>query len=154
MPLKVVNSIPASELKGRAIGRALVKLGKLTREDYHEGLSAQKSTHAGKRLGEILVALGKVTELDVKVALAGNYGFDFVDLDDFEIPEDVASALQASTANAYKVVPVSHDPDARSITVAMSWACAPFISKAMTPPFPGAVPIRRRAFIAPSRSCA
>ena len=119
MALKVVNSVPASELKGRPVGRALVKLGKLTREEYHVGLSAQKSTHAGKRLGEILVELGKVSQLDVQVALAGNYGFDFVDLAGVELPPDVVQGLQASTANAYKVVPVEHDPDAQSITVAI-----------------------------------
>jgi type IV pilus assembly protein PilB len=119
MALKVVNSLPATDLKGRPIGRALVKLGKLTREDYHVGLTAQKSTHAGKRLGEILVDLGKVSQLDVQVALAGNYGFDYVDLSGIELDADVVQSLQSSTANAYKVVPVEFDPDARSITVAI-----------------------------------
>ena len=119
MALKVINPIPAAELKGRPVGRALVKLGKLTREDYHVGLTAQKTTHVGKRLGEILVELGKVSQLDVQVALAGNYGFDFVDLGGAELPADVVQALQASTANAYKVVPVEYDADARAITVAI-----------------------------------
>jgi len=119
MPPKALNTLPAAELKQRALGRCLVKLGRITREDYHAGLAAQKTTHAGKRLGEVLVAMGKVSELDVQIALAGQYGFDYVDLADFEVPPEALSAFQASTANAYKIVPVAYDPEARSITVAI-----------------------------------
>jgi type IV pilus assembly protein PilB len=118
-PPKALNTVPAAELKQRALGRCLVKLGRITREDYHAGLAAQKTTHAGKRLGEVLVAMGKVSELDVQIALAGQYGFDYVDLSGFELAPEVAAAFQAATANAYKMVPVDFDADARAVTVAI-----------------------------------
>ena len=81
--------------------------------------AAQKTTHAGKRLGEVLVAMGKVSELDVQIALAGQYGFDYVDLSGFELAPEVAAAFQAASANAYKMVPVDYDADARAVTVAI-----------------------------------
>jgi type IV pilus assembly protein PilB len=73
----------------------------------------------GKKLGEILVSLGKVSQLDVDVALAGQFGFEYVDLDALEIPEGAIAAFQASTANAYKVIPIAYDPASRSVTIAM-----------------------------------
>jgi type IV pilus assembly protein PilB len=108
-----------AELKQRAIGRVLVKMGRITRDDYQAALVAQKTTHAGKKLGEILVSLGKVSQLDVDVALAGQFGFEYVDLDALEIPEGAIAAFQASTANAYKVIPIAYDPASRSVTIAM-----------------------------------
>jgi type IV pilus assembly protein PilB len=115
----VLTPLPSSELKQRAMGRCLVKMGKITREDYHEALAAQKGEHAGKRLGEVLVALGKVSELDVRIALAGQYGFDYVDLEGFEIPPETVAAFLPATANAYKMVPVDYDPATKSVTVAI-----------------------------------
>ena len=115
----VLTPLPVTELKQRAIGRVLVKMGRITRDDYQAALVAQKSTHAGKKLGEILVALGKVSQLDVDIALAGQFGFEYVDLDALEIPEGAIAAFQASTANAYKVVPIGFDPATRTVTIAM-----------------------------------
>ena len=115
----VLTPLPVAELKQRAIGRVLVKMGRITRDDYQAALVAQKTTHAGKKLGEILVSLGKVSQLDVDVALAGQFGFEYVDLDALEIPEGAIAAFQASTANAYKVIPIAYDPASRSVTIAM-----------------------------------
>ena len=115
----VLTPLPVAELKQRAIGRVLVKMGRITRDDYQAALVAQKTTHAGKKLGEILVSLGKVSQLDVDIALAGQFGFEYVDLDALEIPEGAIAAFQASTANAYKVIPIAFDPATRSVTIAM-----------------------------------
>ena len=115
----VLTPLPVAELKQRAIGRVLVKMGRITRDDYQAALVAQKTTHVGKKLGEILVSLGKVSQLDVDVALAGQFGFEYVDLDALEIPEGAIAAFQASTANAYKVIPIAYDPASRSVTIAM-----------------------------------
>ena len=49
-----------------------MNLGRITREDYHDGLAAQKTTHAGKRLGEVLVAMvaHEGPERNIRKALA------------------------------------------------------------------------------------
>ncbi|NBX32872.1 MAG: pilus assembly protein PilB, partial [Planctomycetes bacterium] len=67
----------------------------------------------------ILIELGKVTAQDVEVGLAGQFGLEYVDLGDLEIPKEVIAALQPATANSYKVLPIAFDPATRSLTIAM-----------------------------------
>jgi type IV pilus assembly protein PilB len=85
----VISPIPVSEMVKRPIGRILVKLGKIVRDDYQAAVQAQQTTHKGKRLGQILVEMGKVTPLDVEVALAGQKGLQYLDLASIEIPAAV-----------------------------------------------------------------
>ena len=115
----VLTPVPVSELKQRRFGRVLTKMGKVTRDDVDLAVIAQKTTHKGKKLGVILIELGKVSALDVEVGLAGQFGLEYVDLADLEIPKEVIAALQPATANSYKVLPIAFDPVARSLTIAM-----------------------------------
>ena len=94
-------------------------MGKATRDDVQLALTAQQTTHKGKKLGVILIELGKVTAQDVEVGLAGQFGLEYVDLTDLEIPKEVIAALQPATANSYKVLPIAFDPVTRSLTIAM-----------------------------------
>ena len=115
----VISPIPVSEMVKRPIGRILVKLGKIVRDDYQAAVQAQQTTHKGKRLGQILVEMGKVTPLDVEVALAGQKGLQYLDLASIEIPAAALGALQAASANTYRIVPIAFDAASKSITVAM-----------------------------------
>ena len=115
----VLTPVPVSELKQRRFGRVLTKMGKVTRDDVDLAVIAQKTTHKGKKLGVILIELGKVTAQDVEVGLAGQFGLEYVDLADLEIPKEVIAALQPATANSYKVLPIAFDPATRSLTIAM-----------------------------------
>ena len=115
----VLTPVPVSELKQRRFGRVLTKMGKVTRDDVHLAVTAQQTTHKGKKLGVILIELGKVTAQDVEVGLAGQFGLEYVDLADLEIPKEVIAALQPATANSYKVLPIAFDPATRSLTIAM-----------------------------------
>ena len=115
----VLTPVPVSELKQRRFGRVLTKMGKATRDDVQLALTAQQTTHKGKKLGVILIELGKVSALDVEVGLAGQFGLEYVDLGDLEIPKEVIAALQPATANSYKVLPIAFDPVTRSLTIAM-----------------------------------
>ena len=115
----VISPIPVSEMVKRPIGRILVKLGKIVRDDYQAAVQLQNSTHRGKRLGQILIEMGKCTPLDVEIALAGQKGLQYVDLASIEIPPEVVGALQAASANTYRIVPIAFDPASKGITVAM-----------------------------------
>jgi type IV pilus assembly protein PilB len=115
----VLTPVPVSELKQRRFGRVLTKMGKVTRDDVNLAVLAQQTTHKGKKLGVILIELGKVSALDVEVGLAGQFGLEYVDLADLEIPKEVIAALQPATANSYKVLPIAFDPATRSLTIAM-----------------------------------
>jgi type IV pilus assembly protein PilB len=115
----VLTPVPVAELKQRRFGRVLTKMGKVTRDDVNLAVLAQQTTHKGKKLGVILIELGKVSALDVEVGLAGQFGLEYVDLADLEIPKEVIAALQPATANSYKVLPIAFDPATRSLTIAM-----------------------------------
>lgn len=73
---EVAARIRVSELKGRPIGRVLVKMGRATREQIVEGLVIQKQK--GGPLGQILIDLGYVYERDLALALAGQRGMESI----------------------------------------------------------------------------
>ncbi|MBI1370887.1 MAG: pilus assembly protein PilB [Planctomycetes bacterium] len=109
------------ELRGRKIGRILIKMGKVTREQVHEALGIQ-----GQRqrlpLGQLLVELGYVTAEDVNAALASQAGMETLNLDNLEIPASVLELLPAETARVYHVVPLKYDETTKTITIAMKSA--------------------------------
>ncbi|MAY75003.1 MAG: pilus assembly protein PilB [Phycisphaerae bacterium] len=109
-----------SELKGRKLGRVLVKLGKCTREQVHEGLTKQKDgSAAGKKIGEILVEMGTITQLDLQEALAGQAGMKYVDVSKITIPQDALDAVPAENVNTYHVLPIEYDKATKRLKVAL-----------------------------------
>ncbi len=109
--------IDPAELKGRKLGRALTKMGKVTREQVHEALAAQKTRKVP--IGQLLVEMGYCTERDVAEALAGQAGMAYVDLPKINIPDEAISALPAETVQAYQVVPVEFAAAGRRLKIAM-----------------------------------
>src|SRR6185503_19143325 len=77
---------PVSQLRGRPLGRILIKMGKLTRTQSVEALEIQNQK--GGAIGQILVELGYVTEADVQLALAAKVGMEPVELSKFDIPRE------------------------------------------------------------------
>ncbi len=119
----MATKIAVSELKGRRIGRALTKMGRVTREQVHKALAQQLALRKeGKRtpLGEILIEMGLVSHPDVKEALAGQKGMEWVDLDDYDITPELLEAIPPSTATAYRVMPISIEPGTKRLTIAMT----------------------------------
>jgi len=109
---------PISELKGRPIGRVLVKMNRVTREQVVEALTFQKSK--GGALGRILVDLGYVKEADLNLALAAQQGYEFVSLESKTIGKEVINSVPAQIATTQKVFPIEFDPVAKRLVVAMS----------------------------------
>ena len=107
-----------SELKGRKLGRALTKMGKITRDQVHEALEVQKG-QPSRKIGEILVEMGLVTEADVRDALAGQAGIEQISLRGRDIADEAFEAISPSTATSYQIVPVKFDKGSNSIAVAV-----------------------------------
>jgi len=105
-------------LRGRPLGRVLVKMGKLTREQVHEALDIQKDR--GGPIGEILVDMGLIDNDTRSLALAYQAGMEFVDLNTVNIPDEVARQIPAQMANAYKIIPIEHDPETNHLIIAMA----------------------------------
>lgn len=111
---------PLEQLRGRQLGRILVKMGLLTRDKVHECLRMQKRRGGGMLIGQVIRELGLVDERDLQIALAAQRGIEFVDLDELEIPAGVIEQIPAQVVKSYQVIPVAHDKDKNEVTVALN----------------------------------
>jgi type IV pilus assembly protein PilB len=109
---------PIDQLQGRTIGRILVKMGKVTREQVMEGLDFQK--RKGGVLGRILIDSGYVKESDVNIALAAQKGYELINLDGRNISKEAIAAVPPQIATTNKVLPLEFDKATKTLTVAMA----------------------------------
>ncbi|HHH76543.1 MAG TPA: pilus assembly protein PilB, partial [Phycisphaerae bacterium] len=116
----MAKTYDVNQLRGRPIGRILVKMGKITREQVHEALGAQKQR--GGPLGQILSDLGYVDSATVGLALGFQIGMEYVDLDDIEIPDDVLKQVSSQMANSYKLIPVEFKQSDNHLVIAIASA--------------------------------
>ncbi len=106
-----------SQYKGRRLGRILTKMGKLTRDQVHEGLAIQQQKR--RPIGQILIELGYVSQDDVNSALAAQQGMSSVNLEDMEFDDSIVKLLPPETAEAYQVFPLMYEEDSNGLTVAL-----------------------------------
>jgi len=105
------------QLRGRQLGRTLMKMGKLRRPQVEEALEIQKEQRGP--IGAILVELGYITEDDLNLALAAQMGMGSVDLSKVDVPDDVISIMSVQMANTYRVVPFEFDAERKVLSLAM-----------------------------------
>ncbi len=115
----MAKDIPIEQLRGRTLGRILVKMGILTREKVHECLAVQKKKGGGILLGQVMLELGLIDEKQLRRALAAQRGMEYVDLAGVELRQEVISQIPAQMANAYRVVPLQYDKSQNSMVVAI-----------------------------------
>ena len=113
---------PIDQLKDRPLGRVLIKMGRLTREQVHQGLAVQQQQKAKRihtPIGQVLVEMGLITQKDLNLALAAQRGFEVVDLDNREFPPDLIARLPSQMASVYRVIPIAFDEASNTITIAL-----------------------------------
>jgi type II secretion system protein E len=89
------------------LGQLLIERKIITPEQLDVALKRQKET--GELLGIVLLELGFVDEETVFLPIvAGQYGVDYVNLKDAQIPPEVLNQLPARFASHYKVIPVDY----------------------------------------------
>jgi len=110
---------PVEELKGRTLGRILIKMGLITREQVNEALRIQKERGGKVKIGQIFLEMGLVKEKDLAIALAGQRGMEYVDIDNLEIPQEVISQVPAQMAKTYRILPISYDSKRNHLTVVL-----------------------------------
>ncbi len=108
---------PVIELKGRTLGRILIKMGLLTREKVHECLALQKERGGKVKLGQILLEQNLIKKRDLQIALAGQRGMEFVDIETLEIPQEVLDLIPAQMARNYRVIPIAYDKSRNRLTI-------------------------------------
>jgi type IV pilus assembly protein PilB len=108
------------QLRGRPVGRILVKMGKVSRDQVHEALAIQKEK--GGVIGQILVDLGHIDSKTLSRALGYQVGMEYVDLENLEISEDLIEKIPAQMANAYKILPLEYDEATNHLVIALASA--------------------------------
>jgi type IV pilus assembly protein PilB len=112
------NHYNVSELKGRPLGRVLVKMGKVNRIQVHQALDIQKQK--GSPIGQILVDLGYIDDRTRNLALAFQQGMEYVELKDLSISEEVLKQIPSQMANTYKIIPIEYEPSRKTLVVAVA----------------------------------
>ena len=109
---------PIEQLRGRQLGRILIKMSLLKRRDVLDALEIQKQR--GGPIGAILVEAGLITELQLNHALAAQVGMETLDIATIEILQEVIDMVPAQMANTYKIIPFKYDADRNTLSVAIS----------------------------------
>ncbi len=79
-----------------------------------------KRQKGGKtRLGQIFLEQSLIKPRDLRIALAGQRGMEYVDIGGVEIPHDIVQHVPAQMARTYKVIPIDYDKSRNQLTVAM-----------------------------------
>ncbi|MCH7945947.1 MAG: Flp pilus assembly complex ATPase component TadA, partial [Armatimonadetes bacterium] len=108
---------PVEQLRGRQLGRILIKMGKLRRNQVHEALEIQKERRGP--IGAILVELGHITEADLNLALAAQSGMEVVELAKMDVPPEVTSLMTAQMAQTYRVLPIDFHVERKLLSLAL-----------------------------------
>lgn len=109
---------PIAQLRGRQLGRILIKMGRIRRAEVHEALEIQKQRR--RPIGEILVELGHITHEELNLALAAQVGMEMVNLAGMDIPPEVIAMVSQTMATTYNVVPFEFNPERNELSVALS----------------------------------
>lgn len=115
----MAKDIPIEQLRGRTLGRVLVKMGILTRDKVHQCLAFQKKKEGGILLGQAMLELGMIDEKQLRRALAAQRGMEYVDLAGADLEHSVIEQIPAQMANAYRVVPLEYDKSQNTMIVAI-----------------------------------
>ncbi len=116
---------PIDQLRGRPLGRILIKMGKVKRADVSEALELQAKRREMKQsgpIGQLLVELGKVTQDDVNLALAAQVGMEVIKIANIDIEQSVIDLIPAQMAHAYRLVPTDYDRDTNTLGIAVDTA--------------------------------
>ncbi len=110
---------PVEQLRGRPLGRILMKMGVLSRDKVHECLSIQKQRGGTVRIGEIFLELGLVDETQLQVALAAKRGMEYTSIDGLNIQPEVIEKVPAQMAKTYHIIPIEYKKDKNELVVVL-----------------------------------
>lgn len=110
---------PLQQLRGRQVGRVLIKMGALDRNKVAECLKIQADNGGTPKLGEILVEQGLIDQGQLQQALAAQRGMEFISIDGMDIPAEVLDKVPAQMANGYRIVPIEYNGATNELVVAL-----------------------------------
>jgi type IV pilus assembly protein PilB len=118
--IKTLKTLPSVEqLRGRTLGRVLIKMGVLTREKVHECLTIQKQRGGDIKIGQIFLELGLVDEKQLQIALASQRGMEYINIGNLDISPEVIEKVPVQMAKTYRIVPVQYIEAQNELIVAL-----------------------------------
>ncbi len=100
----------------RRLGEILVDTGVISKEDLFRALKIQQERK--ELLGKILIDEGIITERQMVEVLEFQYGIPRVQLNTYEIDEDVTHLISAKMARRYVLIPIHLDDHTLSVAMA------------------------------------
>lgn len=100
----------------KKLGEILLEHGALNEKQLDEALKEQRSQ--GGLIGEVLIRLGFVKEEDIVVALATQFNFPYLPIDNFEINSQAVKTVPSELVCQYLCIPI--DRIQTILTVVMS----------------------------------
>ncbi len=91
--------------KRRRLGEILYKAGLVKKQALIEAIKTGKSSN--KRLGQVLLELKLIDEDTLSKALAKQFGFKYVNLDQVKIPSDATKIVPEDLIKRHNVLPLS-----------------------------------------------
>ena len=88
----------------RKLGELLIETGLLSPGKLKEALQIQKES--GKRLGQILIDMRLISEEEIAFAVAMQLRIPYVDLSNYEIPEQIKDSIPEEVARKFVCVPI------------------------------------------------
>lgn len=110
---------PIEQLRGRTLGRILIKMGILSRDKVHECLKVQSQRKEKIQIGQVFLELGLVDEAQLQMALAAQRGMEYMSLEGIDIPPDVVEKVPAQMAKTYHIVPVEYNKSKNELMVVL-----------------------------------
>jgi type IV pilus assembly protein PilB len=110
---------PVEQLRGRPLGRILMKMGVLSRDKVHECLEIQKQRGGGVKIGQIFIELGLVDETQLQAALAAKRGIEYTSIDGVTVTPDVLEKIPAQMAKTHRIVPISYNKEKNELAVVL-----------------------------------
>ena len=107
------------QLRGRTLGRILIKMGLLTREKVHECLNVQKQRHGSIKIGQIFIEFGLIDKKQLQIALAAQRGLEYISINDIDIAPDVIEKVPAQMAKTYSIIPIEYDDKLNELVVVL-----------------------------------
>lgn len=100
----------------KLLGEILVEREIITREHLEKALETQSKE--GGLIGELIVKLGFAKEEEIAQCISYQYGFPYLPLENYDIPNDIISLVPKNVAEHYCLVPI--DKIGNTLTVAMA----------------------------------
>lgn len=100
----------------KLLGEILVDNNIITPEQLQEALKIQATE--GGLIGDVVVRLGFATEEKITQCVSFQYGFPYLPLENYEVPDEVVNIVPKNIAQHYCIMPIDKIGD--TLTVAMS----------------------------------